>query len=359
MPCKDCYNNCDPLVTDRCVKYTGPEIEVLGICTGDNLYEIEDIILNKLIALANGTGITLDVTLDCLLTQTLVGVDKTLPNLIQALLDATCSFDGRIKTVENTVNAPYLFDILCLENDPSTRDEVIQSIINLVCDINARLTIIENTYVKQADLCTQVQACLASSATPQFNSRMVPYTYIPYAGPLSNFDNTGKGLIASGFDKIYLANGLNGTQDWRGRSPIGAIQNVPGTTLDSAVDPAITTNANYNYFVGTKYGSTNTVLTNLQSAPHTHNIIDNGHTHFTISSLSSSNRGYSQLAPFSRSTGDNNGNEAYTMCVVAGTADVGLSSPSISGISIQSSGGGQPHTNLHPSIGCLYIVYLP
>ena len=46
--CKDCFNNCDKPTSDKCVKYTGPEIEFLGICTGDPLSELEAAIIEKL-----------------------------------------------------------------------------------------------------------------------------------------------------------------------------------------------------------------------------------------------------------------------------------------------------------------------
>lgn len=361
MNCDTCLQNCDPLITDKCVKYTGPDIPLLGICKGDSLFEVEAILIEKLTALADGSGIALpDITLDCLFVSNLLGSKtKTIENLVQALLTGECNLDARITALASQVNTPFSFNTSCLTGNLSTRDLILQAVINLLCDVNTRLTIVETNYVKQSDLCTQVAACIASSSSTQYKDRMVPYAPIPYIGPLSNFDNTGKGIVSAGFEKVYLMNGLNGTQDWRGRSPIGAIQNVPGATLDSAVNPALPANSAYNYVVNQKYGASTETLTVLQMPAHTHGVNDPKHEHFTIDKTASGTKGASTTQPVSWSSNRANGNQDYDLCVVNGTADTGPTNTVATGITIGTSGANQAHNTLHPVIGTYFIIYLP
>lgn len=346
MPCTTCLSNCDPLISDKCVKYTGPAIPILGICSGDSLFEVEAIILAKLQTALDGTGIELaDVDLECTYFETLFnGQDKTITNLVQTLITGECNLDGRITALAAQIGAPFSFNTACLTGTLTTRDYILQAVILKACDVDARLAVVESLYIKQSDLCAQVTACIASGISTQFNSRMVPYTYIPYAGPLSNFDNTGKGLFSSGFDKIYLANGLNGTKDFRGRSPIGAIQNVPGGILDAAVDPSLPANTAYNYTLGTKYGVSNQIITILQIPAHTHALIQNTHSHtFNASVFVGAGNG---------TYGANSNGSSFRPATSP-------TSSTLVTISASNAGGGQSLNNVQPSIATLFITYIP
>lgn len=348
--CVDCFRNCPDIISDRCVKYTGPDITCLGICTGDSLYEFEAEVAEKLCAAIDGTGIDLSsVDVSCeFLTDILGEEDQTLVNLMQMLITASCTLKELIDEINAQLAEQYVFNTLCLENLPTspTKDDIIQAAINKICAIDARLLIIENDYVKNSDLCTLVTACLSGGGggggTPssQYKDRMVPYAPIPYIGPLSNFDNTGIGLSANGFDKVYLMNGLNGTQDWRGRSPIGAINNVPGGTLDSAVDPSLPANAGLNYNLNQKVGASSVTLSVIQMPAHTHGVNDPGHKHQITGYVGGG------TSEFAAGTGNFWYRNPYT-------------STSTTGITLQSAGAGQPHTNLQPSIACYYIVHIP
>lgn len=357
--CKDCLSNCDPQVTDKCIKYTNNAYASLGICKGMSLFEVEKIILDKLDTVDDGTGIVLaDLESCAYIDAILAGKEATVYNVVQALLTSNCDINTRIVTLEDILDTPFSFDTACLTGTLTTRDQILQAVITLLCNVNTRLTTVESEYVKQSDLCTQVAACLAGT-TSQFNARMVPYAPIPYIGPLSNFDNTGKGISSAGFEKVYLMNGLNGTQDWRGRSPIGAIQNVPGATLDSAVNPALPANSAYNYVVNQKYGASSDTLTVPQSPAHTHGVIDLGHEHFTIDKTASGTKGASTTQPVSWSSNRANGNQDYDLCVVNGTADTGPTNTVTTDITIETSGANQAHNTLHPVIGTYFIIYLP
>lgn len=359
--CKDCLKNCDPIITDRCVKYTGPDVPLLGICKGDSLFEFEAAIVAKLTTALDGRGITLeDLTLGCaFLTTLLDGREQTLENVLQVLLDGECNLNTRVTALEGSSSTPFSFNTQCLTGTLSSRDYILQATINKVCDVDTRLSTVENEYIKQSDLCAQVNACIAGKASSDFKDRMVPYAPIPYIGPLSNFDNTGKGLSSTGFDKVYLMNGLNGTQDWRGRSPIGAIQNVPGGTYDAAIDPSLPENASYNYALNQRVGANSVTLSTNQMPLHSHSVLDPGHRHFSISNSGSGSKGASPTLPIAWSSNRDNGNQDYDLCVASGNANAGPTNSSTTGITLGTTGQSQSHTNVQPSAACYYIIYIP
>lgn len=353
MPnCQDCFRNCDVVTSDRCVEYTGADIACLGICKGDTLYEFEVAIAEQVCALLIGHNIDLsEVTLPCTFLTSIQGTaDKNLINILNTLATATCSLKTLIDEINAQLDITFSYNTACLTGLPTapTRDDILQATILKVCADSARIAAIEADYVTNANLCTLVQACIGSGGgggggggtSTQFKDRMVPNCPIPYIGPLSNFDNTGKGLSANGFDKIYLMNGLNNTPDWRGRSPIGAINNVPGGVLDSVVDPSIPQNAGNNYNLSQKVGQASVTLTNPQVPAHTHQVIDPGHRHHIT--------GYIGGGTYQFSSGSGNFWFKDPDTAIATT-----------GISLGSSGGNQPHTNLQPSIGTYFIIYLP
>jgi len=343
--CVDCFRNCPDIITDRCVEYTGPDIACLEICTGDTLYEVEAQIAEKLCAAMDGTGIDLsDVDVTCEFLTDILGTNEpTLVGLMNMLIQASCTLKELIDQINVIISSTYVFDTECLTGTLTTRDEIIQAVITKLCADSARITAIEVDYVKNSDLCTLVQACLTGGPTTstQYKLRMVPNAPIPYIGSLSNFDNTGKGLAAFNFEDIYLMNGLNGTPDWRGRSPIGAISNVPGGTLDSQVDPSLPANAGLNYALNQKVGQPNVTLTLPQMPAHTHNLNDPGHRHNV--------QGYAGV----------NSAGQHIVASVDGNPSGTQTSTSVTGITVGSAGSSQPHTNIHPVIATYYIVYLP
>ena len=345
MPCQDCLRNCDLVLPDRCVEYTGDDIACLGICKGDTLYEFEVAIAEKVCALLEGEGIDLSsITLPCEFLTDIQGTDaQTLISLINTLATAACTLKELVDAINAQLDITFSYDTACLTGLPTapTRDDILQATILKLCADDVRITAIEADYVKNSDLCTLVTACLAGGGgggAIEYKDRMVPYSILPYNGPLSNFDNTGKGLAAFGFDKIYLMNGLNSTQDWRGRSPIGAINNVPGGTLDAAVDPSIPANAGLNYNLNQKIGASSVTLAITQIPAHSHPISDPGHRH-TFPGVASDGRGADGSKHATPSTLQTN--------------------TSLTGITVGSSGGSQSHTNLQPNIACYYITYRP
>lgn len=339
MACKDCYTGCGQIYSDKCVKYTGPEIPLLGICTGDSLYAFEIEVVNILQTIVNGTGIDLsDLTLDCAFVSTIQGTqEKNLLNILQTLVTAVCDLRELVKVIEDDIDTTFTYDFKCVTvpTNPSQGD-IIQGVIDKLCALNTTLTQIQNTYVTQAGLCTAVQSCITTTNST-FNFRMVPYSILAYYGPLSNFDSSGKGLTANGFDKIYLCNGNNGTPDLRGTTLIGATAGVPGAAYPDTTNPSLT---GINPDKGALIGTTSETLTVAQMPRHSHGIIDNGHTHkFPGQKYSPHPGGGSNLEY--RDPADQ---ETYN---------------SKTGIALESTGNSQPHNNIQPSKAVHFIIYLP
>ncbi len=357
MSCKDCYTGCDKVTPDKCVQYTGLDIPLLGICSGDYLSDVHKIILDKFLEIVDGTGIDLStLDLSCQYVTDLVGnSDKNLTVLMQKLFDSQCTLKALVDQALS-LEESYSFNTSCLTlpTNPSKND-ILQAAITKLCSLDTRLTVIEGDYVKNSELTTLVNQIINPTTTlsvQTFSSRMVPYTAMPYFGPLSNFDNTGKGLSSVGFEKIYICNGQNSTPDMRGRVVVGAVRNIPGGTLDAAVDPTNSLNPNTNYTTGDKFGENYHKLSIGEIPQHTHSVVDPGHTHNILGIRGGDDSNNNNLQRFAG--GDKNNNESgffFTNNSACQSAQTG--------ITISSSGSGLAHENRQPSIAAVWIMYLP
>jgi microcystin-dependent protein len=374
--CSNCYNGCTEIVSDKCVKYTGVDVPVLGIQTGDSLSFVEQALITFLTSTLDGTGIKIDIDPDiiCALVQEYLPTcgDLTAVDLFNALIKATCDLQEQIDVIVAELailNGNY--DIDCLTGVTSSSDThaIVQAVITKLCDVSADLVALaldlDTNYVKLADLNALIQAYLDSIA-PATNiqyKKMVPYTAVEYYGPLSNFDASGAGLSGLGWQNVYLCNGNNGTPDKRGRVGVGAIQGVGGGALNPNVDPTFPGNPNYN--LNMLQGTNTITLTTNQIPSHTHlnTLVFNNpdHTHFTVG-------GNTSNALITSSTSIANsaalgGNSSYTLTQGAVPATAGLTSPSKSNLTINytnvAAGGGLSHSNIQPVLACYYIIYLP
>lgn len=350
MACKDCLLNCPDIVSDQCVQYTGPTIPILGICQGDQLSEFENQIATELVGILNGTGIEPDnVTFTCTFLQDIIGVaSPTLSNILQTLITASCTLKDLIDEINTQISNNPVFNTNCLTGLPTspTRDDILQAVVNLVCTIKTTVDAIPTTYVKSSDLTTLVTQIVTQingggTTIIQNNTKMVPFSVMAYFGPLSNFAADGTGVASLGFQKIYLCNGQNGTPDLRGRVIVGAVRNVPGGTLDPIVDPAVTTGA-ISWALNDKGGEPFHTLTVSEIPTHTHTVNDPGHRHlYTFGNDSGGNK---NSANWMKLDSDNNSKQTQT---------------ATTGISINSTGGGQAHNNYQPSVSGYYIMYIP
>jgi microcystin-dependent protein len=357
--CSNCYNGCTEIVSDKCVKYTGIDVPVLGIQTGDSLSFVEQALITFLTSTLDGTGIKIDIDPEiiCALVQEYLPTcgDITAVDLFNALIKTACDLQEQIDAVVAELailNADY--DIDCLTGVTSSSDThaIVQAVITKLCDVSADLVALaidlDTNYVKLSDLNDLIQAYLDSIAPPtniQYK-KMVPYTVVEYYGPLSNFDGSGAGIAGLGWQNIYLCNGNNGTPDKRGRVGVGAIQGVGGGALNPNVDPTFPGNPNYN--LNMLQGTNTVTLTTNQIPSHTHlntlTFNDPGHTHTAV--LREPNTGGSSFGI---------GNAGAT-----GSATV----PSnVTGITVTltnaAAGGGLSHSNIQPVLACYYIMYIP
>lgn len=349
MACQDCLKNCEIIVPDKCIVYTGPEIPLLGVCPGDTLYEFEAAIVEAVVGILDGTGIEpADVSLEtCEFIKSQLGVlDPTLSNILQILINSSCTLKALIDEIDTQIANNPAFNTACLTGLPAnpTRDQILQAAVTLLCSIKTTVDAFPSTYVQLSDLTSLVTNIVTNiingGGTVQYSSRMVPYVAVPYFGSLSNFDSGGIGVPSLGFEKIYICNGSNGTPDIRGRVVVGAVRNIPGGALDSAVDPSDPNNPNWG--VGDKVG-TNTVTLIVPELPsHVHTITDPGHVH---------------LFSYGKDTGGNRFSANWMKDDSSGASKATQSATT--GITVNSTGGNQPHTNIQPSIASVYIMYIP
>jgi microcystin-dependent protein len=371
-PPEACYNGCVEIVSDQCVRYTGDDVPALGIQTNDSLFTIENILIDKVVSFLDGTGI--DITINpsyyCeLVEQYLPEGTPNLVEVLSALVRAACELQTQVDAIDGTLailNADYDVDCLSGVTDSSDTHAVLQAVITKLCIVEAdlaALTLDLNTnYVKLADLDALIAAYLASQAggTTQQSAKMIPFVAYEYYGSLSNFDGTGAGIPANGFNKVYLCNGLNGTPDKRGRVAVGAIASVPpvGIGLDPAVDPAFAGNPNY-ALSGTA-GANSIVLVPSQLPAHSHNALgtaivtlnDPGHSHY----VGNTPEGWSSSGTIG--IVDRTPTNVPTTTATTGITVTSNAANNVS-ITVEPTGDNVAHSNIQPVIAAYYIMYIP
>ena len=360
--CSNCYNGCTEIVSDRCVKYTGIDVPVLGIKTDDSLSYVEQALITFLTSTLDGTGVKIDLgdTVICNLVKQYLPTckDLSIVDISKALIEAACDLQEQVDAVVADVaviEADYTVDCLTGVTASSGTHAIVQAVINTLCTLKTDFTLLvaslPNTYVNIDDIDTYIQAYIdGASSGSLYSSRMVPYGVVAYYGPLTNFDSTGAGT--GDWNKIYLCNGNNGTPDLRGRAIVGAINGVPGPTMNPAVDPSVSGNPNYS--LGGVAGVNQVTLSLQQMPDHNHGIVtvvstdvtDPGHSHTFegVTNSSGDGNGNRKSVPFTRTT-----NPAFTGITVDVTVDV----------TCENNGGGLPHTNIQPVNAAYWIIYLP
>jgi len=361
--CSNCYNGCTEIISDRCVKYTGIDVPILGIQTGDSLSFIEQALITFLVSTLDGTGVKIDLgtTVVCTLVQKYLPTcgDLSIVDISKALIQAACDLQEQVDAIVAELailNADYTIGCLTGVTASSDTHAIVQATINKVCQLGVNLTALtldlHTNYVRYDELDQLIQNYLDSSSNSLYNSRMVPYAVLPYFGPITFFNSSGAGT--GDWNRIFLCNGLNGTPDLRGRALTGAIVGVPGPTLNPVVDPAASA-ANPNYNLYDQYGANQITLLDTQIPLHTHNntaisiVTDPKHKHdYLASTGNGSATGAANSHPdgpiVTKQTG-----ESSTGITVA-TTITNASGPI---------GGGLPHNNIQPVTACYYIQYRP
>lgn len=383
MSCSNCFNGCSEIVSDRCVRYTGVDVPVLGIKTGDSLSYVEQALIEFLTSTLDGSGIkpNIDPTIICNLVKQYLPTcgDLTVTDLLTALIKAACDLQTQVTAIVAqlaVIEAPYNVDCLTGVTSTSGTHAILQAVITKLCTLETSLTAlalnVSTNYVAIADINDYIAAYLASlnpGGTVPYSEKMLPYTAVEYYGSLSNFDSTGAGIIGTQWEKIYLCNGLNGTPDKRGRVGVGAIKNVPGGPLDTAVDPLtpVTGIFNPNYDLGTKAGSNSVILTIQQIPLHSHTattttatITPATHSHLTVGTNSDvTSPTTSTYITASYSTGGNLGYSLRGSNTSSGGRTTDVTQSIAVAITNGSTGQDQPHSNNQPALACYYIMYIP
>lgn len=375
MSCSNCFNGCTEIVSDRCVRYTGIDVPVLGIKNGDSLSYVEQALIEFLTATLDGTGIhpIVDPSIICDLVKNNLPTcgDLSLNDFLTALIKSACQLQAQVDILGSSIvsinnqlaalEGSYNTGCLTGVDSSSGTHNILQAVITRLCQF---IVDVEANYVQLADIDSIIAAYLASQAPSTIASKMVPYTvveYYPPGGDLSNFDNTGKGL--GDWDKIYLCNGQNGTPDKRGVVGVGINDGSMGASgMSSLVNPAIPGNPTYSFTNGIQ-GINSIVLTTSQMPSHTHtnnvNVTDPGH--FTnIQVLPST------YTEWNRSTGSARpvvGIENVTVNPAGSPQTATTTTKAYTGINVEVSinpeGGNTAHSNYQPGLGCYYIMYIP
>jgi len=378
MSCSNCYNGCAEIVSDKCVKYTGVDVPVLGIEKGDPLSVVEQSLIEFLTSTLDGTGIKLDIDSEIICEL----VNKYLPvcaecttlnalDLFEALIQAACDLQEQVNAiVAQLVTLEDDYDVECLEGVTlgSGTHDILQATITKLCQVDADLTAlaidVDTNYVKLADLDDLIQAYLDSgSPINQQNAKMIPYTVVEYYGPLSNFDGSGAGIASLGWDKIYICNGSNGTPDKRGRIGVGVTTGVPGGAMSPVVNPAVPGNPTYSLY--SVNGTNNVTLTTPQIPAHTHTTtsLPVDHTHFMYSTEVNNNEGQQVNATDNvaraRAISGQELDYEIMKSSIAPTLGKSSSASVTANVTVNNAGGGQAHTNIPPVLATNYIIYLP
>lgn len=362
MSCTNCFNGCTDIISDKCVKYTGVDVPVLGIENGDTLLHVEESLINFLVPMLDGTGIVPDISNSIIceavskyLPTCSTCTGFTLKDILIALIKATCDLQEQIDDLQlqiDEIESPYTTDCLSGVTSSSNTHDVLQATIDKLCEIDTDLLALaldlSTNYVQISDLDTLIQNYIDGSGQGSLiKNRMVPYAVAPYYGPITYFNGSGAGL--GNWDRIFLCNGNNGTPDLRGRTLVGV---TDGTMLGGTMSPVVNPSnpANPTYAMGTVAGANEVTLNLTQIPSHTHVITnvttvnDPGHSHEFegVTNSSGSGTGSRKSVPFTRTTTTN---------LTGITVDVSSSA--------SFEGGGLPHANIQPSIGCRYIIYIP
>jgi len=367
--CTDCYNGCTEIVSDRCVKYTGIDVPVLGIQTGDTLSHVEESIINFLVPVLNGTGVKpiIDDSIICNTVRKYLPVCTictgfTLNEILSAIIKAACDLQVQIDAINvtlATLNADYTIGCLTGVTASSDTHSIVQAIITKLCQVEVNLVALAadlnlNYSSNGAELDAYIANYLATNSptTNLISNRMVPYSVVLYFGPLSNFSSTGVGL--GDWDKIYLCNGINGTPDLRGRVPVGVTAVPGGSAYSPQVDPAL---GNPNYVLNVPLGTNGVTLTVGQLPAHAHP----GSTATTAISPNPHTHAISPQVPFTSSkiTASGIGSTGATVPVNTTVTAENVTLSAATTLAIASQGGGQSHENFQPGLGCYYIQYRP
>ena len=376
MSCKNCFNGCNPVIGDKCVKYTGPDVVQFDIKKGDNLYSVVESMLSSLGDSLTGTNIIPNVSQVELCELVIFHLPDcaectsvNLNDLLLAFSRAICSISDKLATLDELyVAIDKDINVGCLEvvtNESGIKiilEATISRLCLLITTVSDLTTSVENEYVSVSEINTYIENYLSEESS-KVKTKMVPYACVEYYGSLANFDGTGAGV--GDWEDVYLCNGNNGTPDKRGRTSVGAIVGMGGGILDAAVDPSDVNNPNY--ALASKQGSNEVTLNVNQIPSHTHtaSVSSSGnHEHFTVTnSQSSTALNSNDTDSIAWRFRDSDFSENYSLRSSSGNeptlGPTNSSGDHIHAVTNSNTGGNLGHSNIQPSIAAYYIMYIP
>lgn len=360
MACSNCYTGCTQIISDKCVKYTGLANTTLGIQNGDSLSYTQASIMGFLTSTLDGSGIKYELAVEDMCTissQHLTDcTDITVVEITRALSKAICSLDTSVVALEafqTALDGAYTPGCIAVAGTEGTHI-VLQATMDQACTNATAITAtnldLSTNYVAIADVNTYIADYIASQGAGGSGEavKMVPNTVIEYYGSLTFFDATGAGT--GDWVNVYLCNGNNNTPDKRGRSAVGTTSGMGGGAFASTVDPAVSGNPTYSL---NSTGGTNTVVLNETQLP--------AHTHVATNTTSGA---HTHAFPGTLYTKDGASGDDNTFTNMENTGAVNVTATLAAGdhthvITVNSTGGGNSHPNIHPVIACHYIMYIP
>lgn len=376
--CSNCYSGCVEIQSDKCVKYTGVDIDVLGVKNGDSMNYVTAAIAGFLTSTLDGSGIKyeLDPSDMCTLVSDELAdcTDITVVDITAALSNAICQLDALVAvniSDISAINATYTPDCVPGIDGTEGAHTVLQAVIDQLCTVTTDLDALEldvsTNYVLISDIDTYISNYLIAQGGggTALKDRMIPHSVVEYYGSLTFFDVTGAGT--GDWAEIFLCNGNNGTPDKRGRVPVGTTSGMGGGDFPNATDPLVSGNPTYQLYTTT--GANTIVLTDQEIPSHSHTttaintVTPADHTHFTATTNTTGtvdplNSSTTILQVFS--TG---GNFGYALRGATAISSIGLTSPTTitvdSAITNNATGGGASHSNIQPVLACHYIIYIP
>ena len=373
--CSNCYNGCTEITSDKCVKYTGVDVPILGIKNGDSLSYVEQALITFLGSTLDGTGIQPVIPASDICPVVQANLDECNPlslnNYLVGIIKTICDLKTEVDALESGApSTPYNVDCVSGVSDNTSTQDVLQQTIIKLCNVeqtlNTFITDVTTNYVQIVDIDTYIENYLNNNPQQQLiSNKMVPFAAMPYYGSLNPFDVSGAGIGL--WDRIFLCNGENGTPDLRGRVPVGST-NMGGGQMSAVVDPAVAGNPSYD--MGSSAGAnqinlnTSQITSHNHSAPATSTISPNPHDHYMISMSSDDETNPPSTNSFIQQAKAGAGNLGYALrgttnsdVMVGLTTDASLSCSTA--VVNAATGGSLSHDNFQPGYGSHYIIYIP
>ena len=372
--CNNCFNGCTETISDQCIRYTGIDVPVLGIHTGDPLSVIEQSLITFLVSTLDGSGIKIDLSgIDvCAVVQKYLPTcgEVSIEDISKALIEAACDIQEQVNSIFATLtvlNSDYVIGCLTGVTVSSDTHAIVQATITKLCSVSSSVTSILaqlSLFAKKSEICTLVEDCVNSNInTGLAIAKMIPYSIIPYYGAISNYPSTGDSFDGTGaglgyWARVFMCNGQNGTPDLRGRVPVGAT-NTPSTNpFPTQTNPANPDNPTYGYkdSVTGIQGNNTTTLSLPQIPEHTHTttvtINDPGHNHkYTLTTAAAGSDDTAE------GTKPNLIPNSLTSTELTGLKGTGTGQNVF--VTNATAGEGEAHSNVQPGLAVYYIMYIP